>query len=153
MGWVEVLGRGEEGPGSSMTVGRASSARAQLSLRLAKLLRLSGEEGKREGEVGVPGIVAGLGMSSTADEEEDWVWSVSTDICFDAVAKEGQVERHQSERTSENVSESHLSSDQAPRSSMHQHLTARPRPYLSPTHASPHLRSTNPLTSHFADQN
>lgn len=79
MCWEEVLGRDEEGPGSFMARGPASSARAQLSLRLAKLLRLSGD-GRREGEVGVPGIVAGLGMSSTADEEEDCVCSVSTDI-------------------------------------------------------------------------
>jgi hypothetical protein len=56
------------------------SARAQLSLRLAKLLRLSGE-GRRDGELGVPEIVvAEVGMSSMADEEEDSVWVVSTDI-------------------------------------------------------------------------
>ena len=50
--------------------GPAESARPQLSLRLAKLLRLSGE-GRRDGELGVPGMVADVGMSSMADEEDD----------------------------------------------------------------------------------
>lgn len=55
--------------------GSAKSVRPQLSLRLAKLLRLSGE-GRRAGELGAPGV-ADMGMSSMADEEEDCVWSVS----------------------------------------------------------------------------
>jgi hypothetical protein len=42
-------------------------------------LRLSGE-GKRDGELGVPVMVAEVGMSSMADEEELCVCVVSTDI-------------------------------------------------------------------------
>jgi hypothetical protein len=83
MGCEEVLGRDDEGPESFMAGGKwtgpAESARPQLSLRLAKLLRLSGE-GRRDGELGAPGMVAEVGMSSMADEEEDCVWFVSTDI-------------------------------------------------------------------------
>jgi hypothetical protein len=73
MGCEEVLGRDDERPGSFMAgggwtaTGPAESARPQLSLRLAKLLRLSGE-GRRDGELGVPGMVAGVGMSSMGDE-------------------------------------------------------------------------------------
>ena len=96
MGCEEVLGRDDEEPGSFMAGGKwtgpASSARAQLSLRLAKLLRLSGD-GRRDGELGVPGIEAEVGTSSMADEEEDCVWSVSTDIWLgvtDTVGKEGK---------------------------------------------------------------
>ena len=77
-GCEEVVGRDDEGVGSFMS-GTSESARPQLSLRLARLLRLS--EGKRDGELGVPGmVVAEVGMSSMADEEEECVWSVSTDI-------------------------------------------------------------------------
>jgi len=47
----------------------SESALAQLSLRRAKLLRLS-SEGKRDGELGLPVMVAEVGISSTADEEE-----------------------------------------------------------------------------------
>jgi hypothetical protein len=93
MGWEEVLGRDVKGPGSFMAGGKwtgpAESARPQLSLRLAKLLRLSGE-GRRDGELGVPGLVADVGMSSMADEEEDWVWSVSTDIWRGCHRREGR---------------------------------------------------------------
>ncbi len=73
---AKTVGTGcwDEGPGLFMVSSRSTrpseSALPQLSLRLAKLLRLSGE-GKRDGELGVPGIVAEVGMSSTADEEED----------------------------------------------------------------------------------
>jgi hypothetical protein len=88
----EVLGRDDKGPGSFMAGGKwtgpAESARPQLSLRLAKLLRLSGE-GRRDGELGVPGMVA-VGMSSMADEEDDWVWFVSTDIWRDLPRSRGK---------------------------------------------------------------
>ena len=97
----EVPGRDDEGAGSFMA-GPSESARPQLSLRLAKLLRLSGE-GRRDGELGVPGVVAEMGMSSMADEEEECVWFVSTDIavtCTVAVAREGKmnVKRSEGER-------------------------------------------------------
>ena len=69
-----------------MEVGRSArpseSALAQLSLRLAKLLRLS-VEGKRDGELGAPVTVAEV-MSSTADEEELCESVVSTDMTVTA---------------------------------------------------------------------
>jgi len=80
------LGR-DEGPGSFMVGDKvwarrgscAASALPQLSLRLAMLVRLSGE-GNSEGEPGV--IAAGVATSSMADEEELWTewWEVSTDM-------------------------------------------------------------------------
>jgi hypothetical protein len=71
----------------------SESALPQLSLRLAKLLRLSGE-GKRDGELGVFVMVAEVGTSSMADEEELCVWFVSTDMTVTAtVAKEGSGEQ------------------------------------------------------------
>jgi hypothetical protein len=77
-----------------MRVGRSTrpseSALPQLSLRLAKLLRLSGE-GKRDGELGGPVTVADVEISSMADEEELCVSVVSTDmrVTTATVVKEG----------------------------------------------------------------